>query len=84
MVTFDINGLYVNIPIDETINITKRLLTNKKIDDTLIVQACTFLSTILKQNYLQFNNKFYQRNKGVAMGSPTSGLAAEIFLQYHE
>ena len=40
--------------------------------------------TILQQNYLQFNNKFYQPNNGVAMGSPISGLIAEIFLQYHE
>lgn len=30
MVTFDIKDLYVNIPIDETVNITKILLSNKK------------------------------------------------------
>jgi hypothetical protein len=84
MVTFDITDLYVNIPIDKTINITKTLLTNKKIDNILIVQACIFLNTILKQNYLQFNGKFYQPNKGVAMGSPISGLIAEIFLQHYE
>jgi hypothetical protein len=82
MVKFDIKDLYVNIPIDETINITKTLLTNKKIDNTLTEQACILLSTILKQNYLQFNGKFYQPNKGVAMGSPISGLIAELFLQH--
>jgi hypothetical protein len=79
MITFDIKDLYVYTLIDETINITKMLLINKKIDNTLTVQACILLNTILKQNYLQFNNKFYQPNKGVAMGSPISGLAAEIF-----
>jgi hypothetical protein len=68
MVTFDIKDLYVNIPIDDTINLTKTLLTNKKIDNILIEQACTLLKTILKQNYLYFNGKFYQPNKGVAYG----------------
>jgi hypothetical protein len=49
MVILDIKGLYVNILIDEKINITKTLLTNKKIDNILIVQSCTLLNTILKQ-----------------------------------
>lgn len=34
-IAFDIKDLYVNIPIDETINITKMLLSNKKIDKAL-------------------------------------------------
>jgi hypothetical protein len=84
LITVDIKDRYVNIPIDETINITKMLLSNKKIDKLLITQACTLLNVILKQNHLQFNYKYYQPNKGVAMGSPISGLVAEIFLQYYE
>jgi hypothetical protein len=84
MITFNIKDLYVNIPIEEIINITKNLLNNIKIDNTLITQICILLDTILKQNNLQFNNKLYQPNKGVAMGSPISGLMTEIFSQYHE
>jgi hypothetical protein len=42
------------------------------------------LETILQQNYFQYDNKFYKPNKGVAMGSPVSGLVVEIFLQYFE
>jgi hypothetical protein len=37
-----------------------------------------------KTELFEVNNKFYQPNKGVAMGSPISGPLAEIFLQYHE
>ena len=40
------------------------------------------LDTILKQNYFKFENKYYQPEKGVAMGSPISALIAEIFLQF--
>jgi hypothetical protein len=49
-----------------------------------ISQAIILLETILKQNYLQSNDKFYQPHKGVAMGSPISGLITEIFLQNYE
>ena len=42
------------------------------------------LDTILKQNYFKFENKYYQPEKGVAMGSPISALIAEIFLQFFE
>jgi hypothetical protein len=36
------------------------------------------------QNYCQFEDSFYQPRKGIAMGSPISGIAAEIFLQHYE
>jgi hypothetical protein len=42
------------------------------------------LNTILSQNYCQFEESFYQPEKGVAMGSPISSIVAEIYLQYYE
>jgi hypothetical protein len=62
----------------------KTILAIRKIDNTTITQAATLLDTILKQNYLKSGNKLYQPQKGVAMGSPISGLIAEIFLQNYE
>jgi len=41
----------------------------------------TLLEIILNQNYFSLQIQTYQRNKGVAMGSPISGIVAEIFLQ---
>jgi hypothetical protein len=84
IITFDIKDLYVNIPIDETINIMKTQLTNNKTDNKTIAQAGILLETILRQNYLQFDNKFFQPHKDVAMGSSIPGLVAEMFLQHHE
>ena len=37
---------------------------------------------ILNQNYFELNNKIYQQNEGLAMGSPLSCITAEIFLQH--
>jgi hypothetical protein len=49
-----------------------------------VQQALLAPDTILMHNYCQFEGSFYQPKKGVAMGSPISGIAAEIFLQYYE
>jgi hypothetical protein len=84
MITLDIKDLYVNIPINEIIIITRNLMTKNKIDNTRITQTLVLLDTILNQNYLKFDNKYYQPNKGVAMGSPISALVAEILLQHYE
>ena len=83
MITYDVKDLYVNIPIDETLNITEsQLLKNK--DKQKTKQLIAILKTILAQNYFTFQDSIYHPNKGVAMGSPISGTMAEIFLQYIE
>jgi len=38
----------------------------------------------MKQNYFQYNDKFSQTEKGIAMGSPISSTMAEVYLQYIE
>jgi len=70
-----------NIPIEETIRITKhQLLKNNDIHITK--QIITVLKIILEQNYFAFQETIYHPNKGTAMGSPISGNMAELFLQY--
>ena len=38
----------------------------------------------LEQNYVHFENNFYSQETGLAMGSPTSSVFSEIYLQYME
>jgi hypothetical protein len=40
------------------------------------------LQTIMKQNYVQYNDKFFQPEKGIAIGSPISSTTAEVYLRY--
>jgi len=47
-------------------------------------QILHLLQVILKQNYFQYNNRCFQPNKGIAMGSHVSGTLAEIQLQFLE
>jgi len=47
-------------------------------------QVLHLLKVILKPNYFQYNNKFFQPENGIAMGSPISSIMAEIYLQFFE
>ena len=83
LITLDIKDLYANIPTTETIDIARTQLlkhNNKNITE----QICTLLDMILQQNYFEFQEQIYLPTKGVAMGSPISGITAEIFLQHLE
>jgi hypothetical protein len=84
LATFDIKDLYVNLPIQEILQITQSRLLDKKHDKPLIQQALQLLDTILMQNYCQFEDFAYQPRKGLAMGSPISSIVAEIILQHYE
>jgi hypothetical protein len=83
MITFDINDLYINIPIKETLMITRTLISEHN-NEHITKQIITLLETILQQNYFAFQNNIYQPEKGVSMGSLISSITAEIFLQHLE
>jgi hypothetical protein len=84
MLTMDIKDLYVNIPIKETINITKQTLINNTTNTQIVKEITQALHTILLLNYFQHNGKYYKPKTGIAIGSPISSITAEIFLQYME
>jgi len=84
IITLDIKDLYVNLPIQGIIQAAKFWL-NKNINDmVLIKQTLHMLQTIMKQNYFQYNDKFFQPERGIAMGSPISSTMAEVYLEYIE
>jgi len=47
-------------------------------------QIITIMRLVLPQNYFTFQNKVYQPETDISMGSPISSTIAEIFLQYFE
>jgi hypothetical protein len=83
MINFDIKDLYVNIPIKETLSITKALLLEHNNEQTT-KQIISLLDIILRRNYFTSQNNAYQPVKGISMGSSISGIVAEIFLQQLE
>jgi hypothetical protein len=83
LITYDIKDVYVSIPIEETLTITKsKLLEINDIQTTK--QIITLKKLILSQNYFTFQNKIYQPEKGGSIRSPISSIITEIFLQHFE
>jgi hypothetical protein len=87
MVSFDVVSLFTSIPLE----LAKSLLEEKMKDDTEL-QSKTKLSpenimqlvNITLVTQFQFNGKFYEQNQGTPMGSPMSGLLAELVMQQLE
>ena len=86
MVSFDVESLFTNIPLDETINIcVERLYKRKKKVKGLLKRHFKELLTLAtKSSCFLFNGVHYSQIDGVAMGSPLGPTLANLFLCYHE
>jgi len=82
--TFNIKDLYVYIPIEPKLHVTKTLSNLNNTEKMIKQQSLHALHTILNQNYFQFKDSFYKPPTSVTMGSPISAVIAEIFALYYE
>ena len=86
MVSFDVESLLTNVPLDYTINlILERIYQDKELDILIpehdlkrLLELCT------KDNIFLFNGLLYQQIDGVAMGSPLGPLLANVFMSHVE
>ena len=85
MVSFDVEALYTNVPIDDALTIIKELLEN---DETLPDRTplspknvLDHLEFLLRTTFFIFNGTYYQQTEGVAMGGPPSSIVTEIYMQ---
>ena len=86
MASFDIDSLFTNVPLDETIEISVKKLfgRNKKYKGFSRQQFKTLLSLAVKDSFFLFNGTYYEQVDGVAMGSPLGPTLANIFLCHWE
>ena len=87
MASLDVDSLFINVSLDETIKICidelfKSEMTVsrlKKKRNALSIKALTS-----KESIILFDNKYYSQIDGVAMSSYLGPTLAYIFLRYHE
>ena len=84
IITLEIKDLYVNLSIQNILKITVFCLNKNNQNHASIDNILQLLEIILRQNYFQYNNQFYQPNSGISIGSPISSMLAEMYLQYFE
>ena len=85
LVSYDVNSLFTNIPLQETIDIAINLIFNHNpnLNITRKELKQLFLFATYQTHFI-FNNKFYNQIDGVAMVSPLAPVLANIFMGFHE
>ena len=81
MASLDVDSLFTNIPLDETIDICIDSLYKDDENTTKIPKNVfrNLLKVATKESFFMFNNKFYKKIDGVDMGSPLGPALANIF-----
>ena len=89
MVSFDVESLFTNVPLDYAINFTlERIYKNKELDILILENDLKKLLELCynstKDNIFLFNGILYQQVDVVAMGRPLGLLLANIFMSHVE
>ena len=86
MASLDVESLFTNIPLEETINIScDSLFSNEaKINNFNRNDFEKLFRMALQNNFFNFDGKIYKQTDGVAMGSPLGSSLANAFLSFHE
>jgi hypothetical protein len=86
MASFDVESLFTNIPLHETIDICIRLLysnTNLVLNLTADLFKELLRLAVLNTLFI-FNDVLYQQTEGLGMGLPLGPTFANIFMCFHE
>ena len=85
LVSYDVNSLFTNIPLKETIKLAVDLIKtsypNLKISSDDLTKLFKFATC---ETHFLFNGKFYDQIDGVAMGSPLAPVLANLFMGLNE
>ena len=86
MASFDIDSLFTNLPLDETIDlcISKLFKGKTKYIGLTKTEFKTLLNFAAKKSFFLFNGKYYNQLDGVGMGSPLGPTLANVFLCHWE
>ena len=84
LASLDITNLYSNILVTETKTILANILKQELVEPQTQLEILRLYDVITKQNYFSHKRNIIIQQDGLAMGTPSSGLIAEIFLQHLE
>ena len=86
LVSFDVESLFTNVPLKQTINIIIRRAYNEKLLDTTLTKRSLekLLTDSCTKTAFSFDNNFSEQVDGVSMGSPLGPVLANIILTEFE
>ncbi|KAG1682668.1 hypothetical protein GQR58_010742 [Nymphon striatum] len=87
MASFDVESLFTNVPIHETIDICISKLFPSK-DSSVIGLTSSLFRRLLElatlNSFFLFNRKLFRQTEGLGMGLPLGPTMANIFVCFHE
>ena len=85
MASLDVESLFTNIPLEETISVCydSLLSKNAKVNNINRIDFEKLLSAALQNNFFNFEGKIYKQIDGVAVVSPLGPTLANAFLCFH-
>ena len=85
MASLDLESLFINIPLEEAVNIScDSLFGNEaKIKNFSRNDFEKLLGMALKCNFFNFDSKIYKHTDGIAMGLPLGPSLTNAFLCFH-
>ena len=88
MVSFDVESLFTNVPVDAAVQAALQRLENDPslADRTTLTpaQIADLLTFVLRSTYFQYNGSIYEQKDGAAMGSPVSAVIANLYMESFE
>ena len=85
LVSFDVVQLFTKVPIEESLEVTSRMLENNytELNMTLSVESMrSLLNLCLTSTYFMWGDQFYEQKEGAAMGNPLSPVIAHILMEH--
>jgi hypothetical protein len=74
--------MYTNIPTHDLMTIIKEICQNNHININIQEDIMKLTKAKTEQNCFQFKNENYRQTEGLAMGTPTSVMLSEIYMQF--
>ncbi|XP_078355795.1 uncharacterized protein LOC144640561 [Oculina patagonica] len=85
MVSFDVESLFTNIPLDESIDLAVKYVKEGNSDIKLSTDELrTLFRFATAQTHFLFKGSFYDQVDGVSMGSPLAPVLANLFMGHNE
>jgi hypothetical protein len=81
LASLDIKNMYTNVITNELLDIINLALHNY-IKDCIKHEIIELCRVVLNQNYFYYKGKYYMQETALAMGTPTSSIVSETYLQY--
>ena len=85
MVSFDVDSLFTNVPIDECIELLETKLESFSLDCPVpnnilikLIKLCT------SECFFKFNDCFYKQTIGLPMGNPISPILSNLYMEFFE